>query len=435
MKKKRSKILHTILTLFFCIALFPTIVFGQTQINYDASKLLQKVEVSVSPKSGTFVEGSTFEVPIILNTRSVNINGIEVRVNYDKNKLSIVKPSGGTSIIGVWVEPPSFDNNRGIASYVGVIPNGITTSSGIIGTITFKVIGTGRATVGISTNSKILLNDGIGTPLQLDMGRADYNLIPKPPEGLTVYSETHPYSSEWYNNNSLVLSWEITDDFEGFSYVLDNKPSTIPPNEITSKDNLVSFENLSDGLWYFHIRPYKKGIWGNVSHFLVRIDTTPPAEFTPEINYVLASPVFIDRALISFFTTDNLSGISHYEVGVIDKSEATTESPVFIQTESPFQLSNISKKGAVVIVRAFDKAGNIRDTSIEVKIPNNIIKLLQENTTYILLFMIMIGFIGLILHYLISHHIIRKIRKIFAIIKKEEEKEDSEKQDNNQINN
>lgn len=400
MKKKKTKILQTLFTLFFCIVLFPALTFGQTQINYDANRLLQRVLISVSPRSGTFVEGSTFEVPIILDTRGVNINGIEVRVNYDKNKLSIIKPSGGTSIIGVWVEPPSFDNNRGVASYVGVVPNGITTSSGIIGTITFKVIGTGRATVGISTNSKILLNDGIGTPLQLDMGRADYDLIPKPPEGLTVYSETHPYSGEWYNNDSPVLSWEILNDFEGFSYVLDNKPSTIPPNEIISKDNLVSFENLKDGLWYFHIKAKRKGVWGNTTHFLIKIDTTPPADFRPEINHLLASASLSRKVLVSFFTTDNLSGVNRYEVGVINKNDSNITSPVFIQTESPYQVP-LAKGGKVeIIVRAIDNAGNVRDVSVDARSTSLISDLAKNYIIYLVIAVIFI-LLSLILTYII----------------------------------
>lgn len=116
--KNKLKKFQIIFFLFFFLVIFPVLLFGQTQINYDANRLLQRVEVSVSPRSGTFVEGSTFEVPIILNTRGANINGIEIRVNYDSDKLSIVRPSGGVSIIGIWIEPPSFDNRRGVANYV-----------------------------------------------------------------------------------------------------------------------------------------------------------------------------------------------------------------------------------------------------------------------------------------------------------------------------
>ena len=38
-------------------------------VTVNAMKLLPKVEVSLSPRSGSFVEGSTCEVPIIINTK------------------------------------------------------------------------------------------------------------------------------------------------------------------------------------------------------------------------------------------------------------------------------------------------------------------------------------------------------------------------------
>lgn len=89
-------------------------------INVDVSKIITKPEIFFSPKVGSFTEGSTFDIPILLNTRGRNINGVEVRLSYDKDKISIIKPSSGQSIIGVWVEPPKYDNSRGTASYVGV---------------------------------------------------------------------------------------------------------------------------------------------------------------------------------------------------------------------------------------------------------------------------------------------------------------------------
>ncbi len=113
-------------------------VYAQSINNLDASKLLSRVNVSLSPRSGSFVEGSTFDVPILVNTKGRSINGIELTVNFDKNKLAIVRPSSSTSIIGVWVEAPSYDNTRGIARYVGVVPNGINTEAGLVGSITFQ---------------------------------------------------------------------------------------------------------------------------------------------------------------------------------------------------------------------------------------------------------------------------------------------------------
>ena len=388
-------------------------------VRLDATALVPRVEVFFSPRAGTFVELSTFDIPILVDTRGTSINGIEIRVNFDRDKLEIVKPSSGLSIIGVWVEPPGYDNTKGTASYVGVIPNGVTTGSGLIGTITFRAKNIGRAVVSFNSNSKVLLNDGQGTVALTDLGRAEYTILPKAPEGVNIFSDTHPFQSEWYNNDSPIISWDQDAGISGFSYVLDNKPSTIPESTINTEETSRSFENLGDGLWYFHIKANKNGVWGTTGHFLMRIDTAPPADFKPEINYILRSISLVERALVSFFTTDNLSGVNHYEVGVIDASQPVTVSPVFVQAESPFQLPTVNNDLSV-IVRAVDGAGNIRDVSISVGPPSLVVKAIKDNLVYILLFVILAGLVGLIFHYLVGHHIIRYFRKAVELVKKEE---------------
>lgn len=404
-------------------------------VNVDANKLLARVAITLSPRSGSFVDGSTFQVPILVDTNNRSINGIEVRINFDKNKLQIVNPTGGTSIIGVWVEPPGFDNTKGTASYVGVIPDGITTEAGLVGTVTFKAKSPGKAGVSISSSSKILLNDGLGTTAQLDLGRAEYSIVPKAPEGVQVYSETHPTQSDWYNNNSPVISWIKDPGVLGFSFVLDNQPNTIPDNVLDTEDSTQSYADLSDGLHYFHIKAIKDGVWGNTGHFLFRIDTNPPAEFKPKTDFLVTAVVLTERTLVSFFTTDNLSGVDYYEVGVIDKSLPATASPVFIQAENPFQVPLTEDGKLEVIVRAVDKAGNVRDASVDVEVPFVITKFVQEYLVYILIAIIFLSFAVLIIHYLVGHHIIRYIGHIRQIIKREEIEEEEKRlaSENNNI--
>ena len=217
-----------------------------------------------------------------------------------------------------------------------------------------------------------------------------------------------------------MVFWEKDPEVSGFSYLLDDKPHTIPENTISAKDTTKFFENLDDGLWYFHIKANRNGAWGTTGHFLMRIDTAPPADFKPEIDYLLAATILNERALVSFFTTDNLSGVDRYEIGVIDKSQPVTVSPVFVQAESPFQVP-LTESKLSVIVRAVDKAGNIRDVSMAVGSPSLVGKFMKNNLVYILLFIIFAGLIGLILHYLVGHHIIRYLRKAAELVKKEEQ--------------
>jgi len=415
----KSKILITTYTVLCVFSLNFGIAKSQG-VTIDASKLVPKAEISFSPRSGSFTEGSTFEVPIIINTKGNSINSIDVKISFDKNVLSIVKPSNGSSVIGVWVEPPKYDNSRGTASYVGVVPNGITTESGLIGTITFKALRTGRAVVSVGPESILLLNNGMGTQISFNSVNANYTIIPKAPEGLRVYSETHLYSGDWYNNNSPIISWESDSVVDGYSFEFDNKPSTVPDSVIDTTENSMSYDKLNDGLWYFHIRAIKKGVWGPASHFLVRIDTEPPAVFKPEANYVIAAVALIDRTLVSFFTTDNLSGIDHYEVGVIDKSQPVTVSPVFVESESPYQVPLKSGSNLSIIVRAVDKANNVRDVSIDVKPPLLVTRIIKDYIVYILIFIILAGLIGLILHYTLGHHIVRHLKEFRESMKKDE---------------
>lgn len=420
MKKNNALLVFAIFAFLF---LPRSVLHAQKIIQVNASQLLPRVEVSFAPQSGTFVEGSSFQVPILINTKGSSINGIDLKISFDASRLSIIQPSNGKSIIGVWVEPPAYDNARGTASFVGVIPNGITTSSGLIGTITFLAKGTGRAVVGFKTNSSILLNDGLGSSATTNFLRSEYDIIPKPPEGVLIHSETHPSQDTWYNNKNPFFTWNKESGVTGFSYVLDNKPSTIPENTVLTTDTGKSYQDLNDGLYYFHVKAIKNGAWGTTGHFLVRIDTVPPADFIPRAEYVVAAVISVERTLLSFFTTDNLSGVDHYEVGIIDKSQPVTESPVFTIAESPFQVPLTSVEKLRVIVRAVDKAGNIRDVSVDVQAPFVISKFVTDYATYILLGILLLAIIMLLLHYLFGHKVLAHLRRAFAIVKEEEESE------------
>jgi hypothetical protein len=394
---------------------------AQNTNNIDVKTLLPKTSVSFSQLSGTFTEGSTFDVSIILNTKNNSVNGIDLKVNFDPNKLSVVKPSGGQSIVGVWVEAPSYDNTKGFVSYVGVIPNGINTDSGVIGTITFKVKSTGKVNLTFSSNSKVLLNDGLGTESTVNSTTALYNFIAKAPDGVAIYSQTHPIQTDWYNNNNPVFYWDKDAGVNGFSFEFDNKPSTIPDNVIDTEDTVKGYQNLKDGLYYFHIKAFKDGVWGSTGHFLVRIDTTPPAVFKPEASYIVSAVIFSQRTLISFFTTDNLSGIDHYEVGIIDKNQSSTESPLFIQSESPFQIPLTEGSNLRIIVRAFDKASNIKDAYIDVKHRFCEQCFQKSYIIYFFLIIVIISLFILIIHYLFGHHIILHIKRILEFIRKEKD--------------
>lgn len=400
---------------------FPDAVHSQTTIHLNARDLQAKAELFFSPRTGSFTEGSIFEVPILIDTKGNTVNSLEINVQFDQTKLLVVNPSGGTSIIGLWIEPPKFDNSRGTIKLVGAIPNGIKTNSGLVATITFRAQASGAATLRFSSDSQVLLHDGQGTSADTTFGRAQYTIISKPPEGIAVFSETHPTSANWYNNNSPVFSWDSLAGADGYSFALDTSPLTIPANILMATTTQHGFENIADGLWYFHLKARRNGVWGNTTHFALKIDTTPPAAFTPEVNYITVAAAAY-RGLVSFKTTDALSGIDHYEVGVLD-ADNESASPVFIQTESPYQVP-INGVKMHVIVRAFDKAGNARDAFVDVD-TSSLLAFITRNAWGLALGAIALTLLALIgVHYLVRHHLLRYARDAYRLFRREQKEMD-----------
>ena len=114
---------------------------------------------------------------------------------------------------------------------------------------------------------------------------------------------------------------------------------------------------------------------------------------------------------MSFFTTDTLSGIDHYEVGIIDRDASADLSPVFIEAQSPYQIPSYTSTNLHAVVRAVDRAGNVRDESIDITIPTSFIQALSVNR---ILFSILFGLIvTIILHFLIGHRILARLEDAY----------------------
>lgn len=334
--------------------------------------------LSLSPNTTTFYVGSTFDISIMLDTKGQNINAAQVELNFPTDKLQVVEPTSGKSIIRVWSVSPTYSNLEGNISFTGGIPNpGIKTSSGSLLTLTFRAKAPGKARLSFGANSKILLNDGKGTNILGSTISGVYNIVIPPPQGPIVYSPTHPDQTKWYKNNNPTLAWELESGVFAYSYILTRDPATIPDNVSEGKSTSTYYEKLEDGLWYFHIKAKEKKSWGGVSTFLIRIDTESPADFKIQCD---APKTTNPRPVISFFTTDAESGVDHYEVKKINISNPNdSETSKFTEEVSPYQLPKMDIGTYDVIVRAFDSAGNFKDSKIRIEIVHPFVSFTKEN--------------------------------------------------------
>lgn len=242
--------------------------------------------LSFSPTFGTFTVGSTFDVSVVLDSGVETVNAASVSLYFPPDKLQLVSSSAGQSAIGVWVMAPQVNNQSGQVSLEGVIPTGLKTNNALLITLTFQVKAAGQAALRFASESRVLAHDGVGTDVLRRFQNSIYQLGLPPPSGPLVISETHPDQSQWYANTSLLLSWISSEDMQGYSYVLDDHPMTIPDDISEGTHHSVSYQELGSGQHYFHIKALRGGVWGETTHFSILVDTESsalsPTETTPE---------------------------------------------------------------------------------------------------------------------------------------------------------
>lgn len=324
----------------------------------------------LSPSSGSFLVGSTFTVSIFVNTDGNNINAIKADLKFDPRKLQIASPTTGKSFVSVWISQPSYSNIDGFIYFQGGTPSpGINTSSGLVSTITLRVIAPGETTISFLDSSQVLLDDGKGTNILSSLGGGSYDLIIPPPEGPEIFSSTHSDQNRWYKNNSPTFNWDKEDLINAFSYDIStnyyNEPDNVPEGEQTS----VSFSDLVDGVWYFSLKARKGQAWGGVSRYVIQIDNTSPADFELSFDPVLRSPSSVSKEpIIRFITTDAISGIDHYELKYIDLTSSEEKETFFVEINSPYKMPVLTFGEHEIIVRAFDAAGNYKDSVQKIEV-------------------------------------------------------------------
>ncbi|MEZ4180035.1 MAG: cohesin domain-containing protein [Candidatus Doudnabacteria bacterium] len=338
---------------------------------------------SISPNSGSMEVGSTFEASVLVDTQGQSINAVQVKLLFPADRLQLVSPSAGSSIIGIYTSPPKFDNQAGYVEIIGGIPNGVITSNGLVAKLTFRVAGVGSANLRFSGDSQILLNDGRGTNVLQNTFGANLQLELPAQQGPIVLSNTHPDQGQWYRDNNVNLAWDVGLPLaDGYSYTVSDNLTDSPDDVIDSKDNAISYSKLQDGINYFHIKALRDGKWGGISRYSIKIDTTPPAEFSVKISP--HSRTSQTNPFFEFLTTDSLSGLDRYQIKILPikiegRPSAQTDNQLFIDVTSPYAAQDLLYGTYEVIVRAYDNAGNIREVNQRLEITGSVLWFLGQD--------------------------------------------------------
>jgi len=336
----------------------------------------QAATLFLSPNSGTFPVGKTFSVTVKVDSGGgIGINAGEAILSFDPTYLNVNSISKSGSIFTLWPVEPTFSNPKGEVTFAGGSPTAYTGSAGTIISITFFAKKEGTTEVKFKSGS-VLAADGKGTNVLSEMKSATFTLksetiieqpppqqqptgpLPPKPE---VSSPSHPDSEKWYSNKNPEFTWRLPIEVIGVAFLLNQNPNSNPGTVSQGLIDGKKYENLEDGIWYFHIRYQNKYGWGPVTHRKVLIDTTPPQ--IQEFAIKKEDPTD-PKPVLTFYATDTLSGIEYYQIVINDKEFATTSN----LEEKVFPIGSLSPGKYKIELKAFDKAGNFKSEVKEIEI-------------------------------------------------------------------
>jgi len=325
---------------------------------------VQAAEASLffSPSDGAYQIGSTFLVEVKVNSDGASINAAQSKVLFPREILEVRSISKTSSIFTLWPEEPTFSNSKGEISFKGGIPAPGFTGIDNILTINFRAKKAGPAKVSFS-EAEVLAADGRGTNIlkltpetifSITETYPEVNRVPDPPE---ISSPTHHKENLWYNNSNPEFQWTISPDIIGINYKFDQNPFSLPGAIKKDVESSKNFEQIKNGVWYFHLRVQNKIGWSDSSHYKIQIDTVPPNPF--EVTVDNQGDPTNPRPFLYFETQDDLSGVSHYEIKI---GQGNTFSLVRAET-NPFHLPYQAPGSYDILVKAIDQAGNFGESS------------------------------------------------------------------------
>lgn len=166
-------------------------LFGALLAFFMGGHTANATSLYMDPSVVAIERGDTVKVSVRLDTSPDEcVNVIDGVITYS-DQIKLVDVSRGQSILSMWVEEPNIDTKNNQVSFAGGIPNGYCGRvagdprlTNVVLDLIFQapgfVIGASEnatATVAFSKQTKVLLNDGYGTPSDVQLYGAQLTLL------------------------------------------------------------------------------------------------------------------------------------------------------------------------------------------------------------------------------------------------------------------
>lgn len=342
----------------------------------------------------SFKIGDELRVDIRIDSEEVGINAAQATLRFSKDVIEAVRLDKTDSVFNFWLEEPSFSNENGQIRFIGGSTIGYTGRSLQVLKIFFKIKGSGFADL-VFLEGAVTASDGSGTNVLREMKSARISVLPlieplpllppalpllsPPPVALptpvpvtrpavpaaklpvrpVLEVPLYPGPEKWHNiSSNFLVRWELPDDVSDVATAINENPNFSPAKSEGLFDGKI-FPALEDGIWYLHVRFRNNIGWGPAAHWRLAIDTAPPLLFRIEsaAGFTTDNPV----PVINFKTGDNLSGLDYYDIRIGSGDLIVTEEPSYTL---PLQAPGKHR----LTVRAYDKAGNASEDTVELEI-------------------------------------------------------------------
>lgn len=249
-------------------------------------------ELFLSPPSGQFEVGETFSISVMLDPGQYSVNAAEGEIEFPDG-IEIEGISTVGSAFNMWTEEPSVVRGTNKIFFSGGVSSPVSGSTAVLLNIDLRSSLEGIQRIRVPSGA-IMSADGTGNNVISALQSAVYTFLippeerdPEPeylapegaPEAISIRSSTHLEIGRWYSEKDVILEWDLPGGIDMIRAEINQRPTAIPREIERGPVETLSFEDVPDGVWYFHLQVRNEFGWSEVSTREVRIDTNQPERF------------------------------------------------------------------------------------------------------------------------------------------------------------
>ena len=182
------------------------------------------------------------------------------------------------------------------------------------------------------------------------------------PEAPSILSVDYPNPEKWYKASDVSFTWPLPEEVVAVAAEVVSEPNTEPMETFRPPVSSLSVKagEWNEGVQYLNVQFKNDEKWGPFASYKVMIDNTAPESFSVQVALHDGNQRGV---IVSAETTDELSGLSHFELSV----NGGSAQKMTVEEAQRGYFTHIDGEGTQNIrMTAYDTAGNLRSETTPV---------------------------------------------------------------------